>query len=69
MQRRPMKCISCGWPRLTLDEARRSYGRMVGHGVAPDVAKKLSPRCYRCTSTVLREGTPAPSGPSVQSVK
>lgn len=48
----------CGYPSLTWDEARRSYGRAVGHGVTPEDARKLSPRCYRCTSSILRGDDP-----------
>jgi hypothetical protein len=48
-----LKCINCGWPGLTRTEARRQYGRMLGGGLTAEAAKKLSPRCYRCTTSLL----------------
>jgi hypothetical protein len=53
------RCINCGWPALTWAETRRSYGRMIGHGLTQAEAKKLSPRCYRCTTTLLATARPA----------
>jgi hypothetical protein len=49
------KCANCGWISLTWREARQSYARMIARGLTPEEAKKHSPYCYRCTSTLLRE--------------
>jgi hypothetical protein len=38
-------CVGCGYRGLTRDEARRSYGRMIGNSVSAESAKKHSPRC------------------------
>jgi hypothetical protein len=51
---RTLKCVCCGWLTLTRTEARRSYGRLIGNGLTSDEAKALSPRCYRCTTSVLK---------------
>ena len=53
-----MKCFSCGWPGLTWMEQRQSYARMIGAGLTPEEAKRRSPRCYRCITTVLIPITP-----------
>lgn len=53
---------------LTRTEARRSCGRIIGHG-QPDTAKKLSPRCSRCTATVLKKGPTARSTRHPHAVK
>jgi hypothetical protein len=53
-----MKCFSCGWLRLTWTEARKSYTRMTDADMTPDEAKRRSPCCYRCTTSMLRAITP-----------
>jgi hypothetical protein len=58
------KCINCGWPGLTWSEARQQYGRMIGHGLKPEIVKKLSPRCRKCTSIILRGNGTESSGSS-----
>ena len=49
-----MKCFSCGWPGLTWMEQRQSYARMIGAGLTPEEAKRRSPCCYRCTTSIIR---------------
>jgi len=55
------KCINCGWPGLTWQEARRSYVRLIKVGVPQDEAKRRSPTCARCLSasaqSALREAS------------
>ena len=48
------KCIACGCG-LTWEAQRRQFGRMMRHGLSPDAAKPLTPRCQKCTTTLLRD--------------
>jgi len=47
---RLMKCKRCAALQVTWTESKRSYVRMVKHGMPPEKAKGLSPFCGKCTT-------------------
>jgi hypothetical protein len=53
----PMKrCKGCGGQKVTWAEQRKQYGRAIRHGLTPDEAKALMPRCQKCLTKALERG-------------
>ena len=54
-RRRKTVCLRCGYP-ITWADQRHQYGRAITHGLTPEAAKKLMPRCQGCTTAAFRSG-------------
>jgi hypothetical protein len=53
-----IKCLGCGWTKMTWREQRQQYGRAIRRGLSADEAKKLMPRCQKCVTEILGNGRP-----------